>query len=146
VEEEKTNFKPDGAPIRAKVSTTSGDSETQAERRVSERLRHKDRTASDPDAYGRIKVQFAALNRKIDAELERIHEPGFAVRAEEETGIRFGDGRRGARLPSGKKEPDSSGSSANVDARAIADSRNKLAVLQREYAALERQVDSLERR
>lgn len=56
VEEDKTGFKPEGAPIRAKAST------------------------ADADEHGRIKVRFATLKKQVETELERIHKPGFAVR------------------------------------------------------------------
>jgi len=112
-----TGFKPDGTPVRAKA-----------------------------DPQQRIGTRIAALEQKVRAEIERIHKPGFAVRDEESASIRFGDGRRGARLSSGDKPQNSPGADPGVDARTIADARKRLAKLQREYAGLEREVKGLERR
>jgi len=74
-------FQPDGVPIRAKGSTSSGDSNSGADRRIPATLRHRDRTVSDSDEYGRIKVRLAALEDNIRAERQRVSQPGFGTRA-----------------------------------------------------------------
>jgi len=70
-------FKPDGVPVRAKVSATTDDSDS--DNRVPERLRHKGRAASDSDEHGRIKVRFATLDENAKAERERVNRPQFGV-------------------------------------------------------------------
>lgn len=77
--EDSNQFKPDGVPVRAKSNATSGDSNPASEGRVAERLRHKDRAATDGDDYGRIKVRLSALKKKAKAERERVMRPKFGV-------------------------------------------------------------------
>lgn len=143
-------FQPEGVPIRAKADT-SGEGENQAaESRVSERLRHKDRAVNDGDDYGRIKVRLSALEQKASAERERINRPGFGAglepREDESGGVRFGDGRVGARP--GTQAPAPAGTTMraaqSADPAAIAGARKALAELQGEYLALEREVKALE--
>ena len=121
VEEDKAGFKPEGAPIRAKVST------------------------ADADEHGRIKVRFATLKKQVETELERIHKPGFAERTDESTTVVFGDGRHGSRLPAGKTQQGGLRHGSGADPKVIAEARRKLAALQREYSVLQRQVKAPER-
>jgi len=72
-------FKPDGTPVRAKVSATPDASNNGAATRAPERLRHKDRAVSDSDEYGRIKVRFSAFEKKAKAERERVNRPRFGA-------------------------------------------------------------------
>ncbi len=74
--EKSTGFKPEGAPLRAKVGTASSEN---TGGRASERLRHKDRAATSGDEYGHLKVQFLALEKKAKAERERVNNPKFGV-------------------------------------------------------------------
>ncbi len=69
-QEGSTGFKSDGVPVRAK-----GDAKSEG--RVPERLRHKDRAASDD--YGRIKVRLSALEKNAKRERERVTRPEFGV-------------------------------------------------------------------
>jgi len=106
-------FKPDGVPVRAKVSTKTDTSDSDG--RVPERLRHKDRAASDSDEHGRINVRFAALDENAKAERERVNRPQF-----------------GAGLTRGKSEI--------ADARkALAALERELAILKREANTSQRQ-------
>ena len=72
-------FKPDGVPVRAKVKAATDESNNGAEARVPERLRHKDRAASDGDDYGRIKVRLSALEKNTKSERERVMRPQFGA-------------------------------------------------------------------
>lgn len=69
-------FKPDGTPLRAKAATGTA---SEPGKRVSERLRHKDRTGSDTDDYGRIKVKMSSLEKRAKAERERVMRPKFGA-------------------------------------------------------------------
>jgi len=71
-QDNSAGFKPDGVPVRAKGDATS-------EGRVPERLRHKDRAASDSDDYGRIKVRLSALEKEAKVERERVMRPEFGA-------------------------------------------------------------------
>ena len=73
-----TGFKPEGAPIRAKVNTTD-ESGGEAPTSAPERLRHKDRAASSSDEHGRIKVRFSALEKNAKTERERVNRPQFGA-------------------------------------------------------------------
>jgi hypothetical protein len=134
-----TQFNPDGVPVRAKGNATSGDSNPGSEGRAPERLRHKDRAATDSDDYGRIKVRLSTLDKEAKAERERVMRPdfgaGLAARDGESGEVRYGDGRVGSRPPTGAAN--------NSDAKEIADARKALAALQRELAVLEREVNAL---
>lgn len=149
--ESSTGFNPDGVPVRAKTGAATGESKADAETRVSETLRHKDRAVTTSDEYGRIKVQFSTLEKKARAERERVNRPNFGIhsaRSESTSGdIRFGDGRHGSQLPSGTKSQDKpeAGTAENIDSKEIADARRALAALQHELAALERDVNALGR-
>ncbi len=74
--ESSAGFKPDGTPLRARAGTGTA---SESGRRVSERLRHKDRAATSGDDYGRIKVKMAALDKKAKAERERVNRPKFGA-------------------------------------------------------------------
>jgi hypothetical protein len=104
-QEGSAGFKPDGVPVRAKGDAKSED-------RVPERLRHKDRAASDGDDYGRIKVRLSALEKNAKKERERVMRPSF-----------------GAGLDRSKSD--------TADARkALGALQRELAVLEREVKAL----------
>lgn len=77
-------FRPEGAPIRAQGDAPSTGDETGAERRVPERLRHKNRAATDA---ADLQARLAALEKRVLAERERIMQP------------EFGAGMRGRRPP-----------------------------------------------
>lgn len=150
-EQDSESFSPEGVPIRAKSDATTGENNTGAENRVSERLRHKNRAATSSDDYDRIKMRLAALEENARAERERINRPDFGIssarRASESGEVRIGDGRRGTRPAAGQVQQDNSraGAAGNVDAKELADARKKLAALQRELATLEREVNALGR-
>jgi len=137
--DDNSKFNPDGVPVRAKGAATSGSNSPGSDLRAAERLRHKDRAASDGDDYGRIKVRLSALEKKARAERERVMRPHFGVglaqRDSESGEIRFGDGRVGSRPPTGTAN--------NAGAKEIAGARKALGVLQRELAVLEREVNAL---
>lgn len=139
-------FKAEGVPVRAKAAADTASTDTAAEQRVSERLRHKDRAVPTGDDYARVRARLAALEDKLRAERARISSPGFGVppnRVDDDSGaVRFGDARRGARPPSSSAE----GRPGAVDAEALADAQKTFAALQREIAGLEREVETLERR
>jgi hypothetical protein len=120
--ESSAEFKTEGVPLRAKTSTTNGESNTENESRVPETLRHKDRAATSGDDYGRIKVKFSTLEKNASKERERINRPDFGVSLANHDG------------------------ESNVDAKAIADARKTLAALQQELSTLEREVSALGRR
>jgi hypothetical protein len=109
-------FKPDGVPIRAKVSAEKAESNDSAVTRAPapERLRHKDRAASSSDEYGRIKVRLSAFEKDAKTERERVNTPRFGI------GL-------------SKRHKD------------IIAAQRKLASLQREFAVLEREVNALAR-
>jgi co-chaperonin GroES (HSP10) len=111
-------------PLKDRViiaRSTNVESNTGNASRVPETLRHKNRAAAKSDDYGRIKVKLSALEKSASKERERISRPEF--------GVAKGDGRRGSRSSSG-----------NIDAKAIASARKKLADLQHQLAALEREL------
>lgn len=140
-------FQPEGVPLRAQVATATTGGDSAAESRVTERLRHRDRAASSDEDRRRVIARLSALEQKARSELERIRVPGFGTPREGENGgVRFGDARRGARPP-GAQAPDRPASgTAIVDEQAIIVARRALSELEREYAALERQVSAMDGR
>jgi len=62
-------------PLQDRVLTATQPQEG----RVPERLRHKDRAASDGDKYGRIMVRLSALEKNARRERERVMQPEFGV-------------------------------------------------------------------
>jgi len=141
-------FNPEGAPIRAKGSTTTDDAATGAENRSAETLRHRDRAAApEPGGLG---ARLSAFAEKARVESERISQPGFGLRsAAREAGsgaVRFGDGRPGARLPATASSQDSTDAASKLDSAAIAQARTRLTALEREFAALEKEADTMRRR
>jgi hypothetical protein len=149
---DSASFNPDGVPIRAKGSATADGSSSGAEARLPERLRHRDRPTSGTDDYARIRARLQLLEKKAAAERERISQPGFGAgsyRLEPEAGeIRFGDGRRGSRLPAGTKSQDRPqvDTGATVGGNEIGDARSALADLERGLAAVERELNDLEQK
>lgn len=145
------SFNPDGVPIRAKASTTADDSIPGAETRIPDRLRHKDRATNSSDEYARIRARLQLLAKQAAAERERISQPGFGTRTyrlESEAGeVRFGDGRRGSRLPTGTKAQDRpiSGAAESIAGNEIASARAALADLEGELATVERELNKLEK-
>jgi hypothetical protein len=133
-----TGFRPEGVPLRAQAATATTGDNSAAESRVSERLRHRDRAIGADDDYKRITSELSVLERNARSELQRIRTPGFGT-VRESGSVRFGDGIRGARPPSGVQAP-------QVDQRAIGAARRTLAELERKYAALEREVNEMQRR
>ena len=142
----ETGFRPESAPVRAKVATEAETGTADAEKRIPETLRHRDRSAADPEGHGRINVRLTALAQDATAERERINRPEFGAgtrRVERESGdIRFGDGRRGTRPTENSNRPSRMEANvAAVDARALAEARQELARLEQELHSLERQVE-----
>ncbi len=70
-------FGPESPPVRAEVKVATEESNTGAENRVPERLRHKDRSASDDD--DRITDRLAALEKHARTERERVSRPDYGV-------------------------------------------------------------------
>jgi len=114
-------FRPEGVPLRAGTSatTTSGPA---AEQRIPETLRHRNRSTSAADVDA-IRCRLATLDGEIQSEIRRISAPGFAS--------------------SPARAVNRAGASNRVDPSAIATSRRKLAELEREYAAIEREIAEL---
>lgn len=149
--EDSASFNPDGVPLRAKGSSATSDAGRGAEGRVAENLRHKDRAVAPGDDYSRIRARLTALEKKAMAERERVNRPDFGAGLRSgqsgSANVRFGDGRRGARLPAAAKPAENAGAAAaaNVDATEIAAAHRALASLQREFAELEREANALQR-
>ena len=80
---ETAKFKPEGAPLRARVDTKSANDDPG--NRVSERLRHKNRAVTDEDAE-RLMNRLDALEKHVLAARERISRPEYGA------GVR--DGKR----------------------------------------------------
>jgi outer membrane murein-binding lipoprotein Lpp len=129
--QDKAQFRPEGAPIRATADATSTGSKSDSESRAPERLRHKNRATTDTvDLNDRL----AALEKKILAERERVMQPEFGAglrgrNADDESGaIRFGDGQHGQRPP--------------AKTTGLAEARKTLAQFQAELGELEREVEA----
>jgi hypothetical protein len=141
-------FRPEGVPLRAGLATDTADGDSAPQRRVTERLRHRDRSVSSDTEYSRLSERLSALEQRIRSELERLRAPGFGAPGENDSGsVRFGDARSGAR-PSGAPAPATRavGATTGVDEQAIVVAKRTLNELEREYAALERQVSGGEAR
>ena len=114
---EDTGFRPEGAPLRATVTTSNSGSgsatRSEPEQRVPERLGHRDRAAASSDDAARIATRLSALETQARTERERIMRPNFG---------------------------------GGTNARAIATARSRLAALQRELAAIENEINALDRR
>jgi hypothetical protein len=145
------SFNPDGVPIRATAGAAADDSSRGAEARIPDRLRHKDRATNSSDDYARIRARLQLLDKKAATERERLSQPGFGTRTyrlEREAGeVRFGDGRRGSRLPAGTNAQDRpvSGAAESIAGNEIASARAALADLERELATVERELNKLEK-
>lgn len=113
-EDRDGRFNSEAAPVRAKVKATTEESTSDAENRVPERLRHKDRAASDSDDDDRSKPRLAALDKSARTERERVNRPQYGV------GL-------------SKRHKD------------IISAQKQLSVLQREFAALEREINAPKR-
>jgi hypothetical protein len=142
------SFRPEGVPLRAQVATATSDGDSASESRVSEQLRHRDRAVNSDDGYRRVRARLSALEEKVRSELERIGAPGLGMpREDEDSGVRFGDGRSGARPPRSRSPDRPAASDAvAIDDETIIVARRALSELEREYAALERQVSAIESR
>lgn len=64
------------------IQTPTAADSTDGEKRVPETLRHRDRSAADPDKLGRIKIQFNALEERVQA-WNRLPQSEKATRSSE---------------------------------------------------------------
>ena len=72
-------FNPQSVPARAKVKVATDESNTDAEKRVPERLRHKDRAATGGDDYDGVMARLSTLDKSARTERERVNRPKYGV-------------------------------------------------------------------